>query len=69
MQETIGTLDLKIARLQHQLNVLTLREAMSKNYPEHYRNFRKACQTIVKQIQHLNRQRQMLSLNQTGEAL
>lgn len=35
MQETVGTLDLKIARLERYLNVLKQQQAMSRMYPGH----------------------------------
>ncbi len=33
MQETIGTLALKIARLQHQLRVLQIQQQLGRGYP------------------------------------
>ena len=35
MSETIGTLNLKIARLEHQVRVLNQQQLLSSIYPEH----------------------------------
>ena len=37
--ETVGTLNLKIARLEHRLRVLEQRQAMSHPYPTYQANF------------------------------
>ena len=37
MPETVGTLNLKIARLMQRLKVLEEQQAMSKTYPQHLR--------------------------------
>lgn len=35
MSETIGTVSLKIARLEHQLKVLSLQKQLSRYYPDY----------------------------------
>lgn len=60
--ETLGTLDLKIARLKRRLKVLASRQAMSERYPDYYSTLRAECNATRQRLQQLGKQRQALTM-------
>ena len=62
MQETIGTLDLKIARLEHILKVLRQQQALSIAYPQHRAYLIDQDRQIQFQLQGLRQYRKSVAL-------
>jgi hypothetical protein len=62
--ETIGTLDLKIARLGHHLYVIEQQRVLSQAYPDYQINLARECSQLRLQLQSLSRQRQKLLQNE-----
>lgn len=62
MQETIGTLDLKIARLEHLLKVLRQQQVLSVAYPQHRANLIEQERQIQLQLQGLRQYRKSVTL-------
>ncbi len=60
MQETVGTLRLKIARLQQRLQVLQQQHAMSAMYPQHQAVLALEKLHVQSEIEQLDRQLQKL---------
>jgi hypothetical protein len=50
VMETIGTLNLKIARLQQHLTVLASRQRLSEPYPEHQQRLRQEARQTQAQL-------------------
>ncbi len=62
MPETLGTLNLQIARLEHRLKVLELQQAMSRAYPSYQSNLTQEHLRLQLQLEQLvQRRRQALS--------
>ena len=53
MRETLGALNLKIARLQRRLNILTLREVMSRAYPDFHESLQREVSAARRQVTQL----------------
>lgn len=60
MQETLGTLNLKIARLEQILKVLKQRQAMSERYPTYKANLIKENLKVQRQLRYLVQYREKL---------
>jgi len=66
--ETIGTLNLKIARLGHRLYVLEQQQALSRAYPTHQINLTLECSQVRLQLERLTQHRQKFLHNEyTGQ--
>lgn len=65
--ETLGTIELKIARLQHQLQVLAFQERMSRNYPEHHPYLRTALATARQTMADLAEMRRHLQMTHLSQ--
>ena len=61
MEETIGTLNLKIARLQQQLSVLRQRQNLGRAYPDFQVVLRRKRTEIERQLRTLIKSREELS--------
>ncbi len=61
MSETVGTLDLKIARLERQLKLLEHQGVLSSAYPEHQEALKMACSKAWQELNRLNRLRRELA--------
>lgn len=60
MQETVGTIDLKIARLEQNLKLLKQRHAMSNMYPAYRANLARQGLKVRRQLRQLIQYRQQL---------
>jgi hypothetical protein len=58
--ETLGTLELKLARLQQKLKLLAAQEAMSTSYPEYRDRVRQEFARVRYQIKQLTRLQESL---------
>lgn len=61
MKDTIGTLNLKIARLQHQLEVIQQRQRLSLAYPQYYACLMDEVAAVENQLRELKQHREELS--------
>ncbi len=61
MRDTIGTLNLKIARLQHQLEVIQQRQRLSLAYPQYYAGLMDEGAAVENQLRELKLRREELS--------
>lgn len=61
MPETIGTLELKIARLEQHLVVIRQQQRLSQAYPEHRAALMNEDRRLQAVLSHLNRRRQEFS--------
>lgn len=62
LPETVGTLNLKIARLEDYLRLLEQQRAMSQPYPTHQANLARQYSEVWWQLQALTQRRQELLL-------
>ena len=62
MQDSIGAIDLQIARLQRQLNVLRQRRQLCQPYPEHLAQFTTIEHQVQNQLVQLSQHRQQIRL-------
>ena len=62
MPETLGTLNLKIARLEQWLKVLEYQQAMSQAYPEYQAKLDQECARLKSQLLRLIQYRRHLLL-------
>lgn len=60
MTETIGTLNLKITRLERLLNLLKQQQRLSQPYPEHHLNLIRQRERVEAQLAQLTHARDML---------
>ena len=60
MLETIGTLNLKIAQLEHYLQLLKKREMLSRVYPEHQKNIAQQAFQVQLELDQLRQCRDIL---------
>jgi len=60
-KETVGTLNLKIARLEQLLKILLQKQTLSKAYPEHYRQFNYLGTQIENQLHQMMTHRNQLT--------
>jgi hypothetical protein len=60
MQETIGTLNLKIARLEQHLKVLKQQQFLSHTYPDYKANLVRKAQELQTQLKQLVKSRDEL---------
>ena len=67
MNETIGTLDLKIARLQQRLTVVEQRLRLSRSYPEYHLLLKDVGEQLQSQLHHLYENRKNLTLSTTPQ--
>jgi len=66
--ESIGTLNLKIARLGRRLCTLEQRQLLSQTYPNYHTNLARECSQLRLQLEYLSQQRQKLLQNEyTGQ--
>jgi len=68
MTETVGTLNLKIARLQQRLTVLEQQQKLSRAYPRHFLNLVREGVKVRSQLFHLMLYRDEL-LEQTTDRM
>ena len=66
MVETTGTLNLKIAQLEHRLKVLKQQQILSMVYPIHQARLIEEDLRVQRRMQQLLRRRQILSQTITG---
>ncbi len=64
MQETVGTLNLKIARLQHQLQLVQQQQVLSRPYPRHQAALQFAQVQLQDQLWQLIQFREELNKNE-----
>jgi hypothetical protein len=60
MIETIGTVDLKIARFEHQMRMISQQLALARMYPYHSQELILKCSEIRSQLDQLLKQRRKL---------
>ena len=60
MPETVGTLDLKIARLKQRLKLLKQQQALSRSYPDHQNKLIQEDARVQFQLQQLIQYRKKL---------
>lgn len=69
MVETTGTLNLRIAQLEHRLKVLKQRQLLSVVYPIHQARLIEEGLQVQRQVQRLLQRRQTLSQAITGSPM
>lgn len=60
MEETIGTLSLKIARIEHRLRVLKQQQVLSSAYPDHQAKLMIEVLTMQTQLNDMTRIREQV---------
>lgn len=59
--ETIGTLTLKITRLEHRLQLLNRQQILSRPYPDHKARLAEKCSQVRSQLDRLKQYHRQLS--------